>query len=77
MLYIKDVFEVWQTDSLFKLIDQGKLLHENDGLVFTVNDCPYYAGTCQEIVKWKPSHMNTIDFRAKNHHDDVWSLCTV
>jgi mRNA guanylyltransferase len=40
----------------------GVLLHENDGLIFTIDACPYYPGTCEEIVKWKPPHMNTIDF---------------
>jgi mRNA guanylyltransferase len=52
---------------LFKLIDdkKGILVHENDGLIYTVNECPYYPGTCDEIMKWKPSHMNTIDFEFK------------
>jgi hypothetical protein len=64
MLYMKDVFEVWEVQNLKHLVDEekGLLLHENDGLIFTVEAVPYYPGTCQEIVKWKPSHMNTIDF---------------
>ena len=39
MLYMKDMFEVWQTQHLFKLIDEkkGLLMHENDGLIFTVD----------------------------------------
>lgn len=41
---------------------KGILLHENDGLIFTVDACPYYPGTCDEIIKWKPPHMNTVDF---------------
>jgi mRNA guanylyltransferase len=44
------------------LIENGILVHENDGLIFTVDKCPYYPGTCKEIIKWKPPHMNTIDF---------------
>jgi mRNA guanylyltransferase len=39
-----------------------KLMHGNDGLIFTMNACPYYPGTCQEILKWKPKSLNTIDF---------------
>ena len=64
MLYMKDMFEVWETPDLFKLIDpeKGLLMHENDGLIFTINACPYYPGTCNEIIKWKPPHMNTIDY---------------
>ena len=62
MIYMKDMFEVWEVKSLFRLIDAEMLMHENDGLIFTQDCCPYYPGTCTEIVKWKPPHMNTIDF---------------
>lgn len=81
MLYMKDVFEVWQTPDLFKLIDpeKGLLMHENDGLIFTVDACPYYPGTCNEIIKWKPPHMNSIDFEMKPlgqfRGDRIWGLC--
>ena len=63
-IYQKDVFEIWQTPYLFEMIDHkdGVLLHENDGLIFTIDACPYYPGTCEQIIKWKPPHMNTIDF---------------
>lgn len=59
------MFEVWDTKSILKLIDSGTLRHENDGIIFTVDACPYYPGTCEEIVKWKPPVLNTIDFRIK------------
>jgi mRNA guanylyltransferase len=61
------VFEVWQVPFIFEMIDheKGILLHENDGLIFTIDACPYYPGTCEEIVKWKPPHMNTVDFELK------------
>ena len=67
MLYMKDVFEVWQVPNLFDLIhpNKGLLMHENDGLIFTVDACPYYPGTCPEIIKWKPAHLNSIDFELK------------
>lgn len=80
---MKDVFEVWQTPHLFKLIDHstGILLHENDGLIFTVDQCPYYSGTCTEIMKWKPPHMNTIDFQLiegiKIGEEKLWGLCVM
>ena len=39
------------------------LPHANDGVIFTKNkDAPYYSGTNNDIVKWKPPHLNTIDF---------------
>ena len=77
---MKDMFEVWQTPYLFKLIDHdsGILLHENDGLIFTVDQCPYYPGTCEEIMKWKPPHMNTVDFLIERgpeiKGDILWGL---
>ena len=38
------------------------LSHENDGLIFTRDDAPYRPGTTEDILKWKPSSMNSVDF---------------
>jgi mRNA guanylyltransferase len=58
---MKDMFEAKDTKVLFEKI-LNKLSHENDGLIYTKECCPYYPGTCKDILKWKPKHLNTIDF---------------
>jgi mRNA guanylyltransferase len=60
-LFLKDLFSPKSIPFLFQNIIP-KLSHENDGLIFTENKCPYYPGTCDSIIKWKPIHLNTIDF---------------
>lgn len=40
-----------------------KVTHEKDGLIFQPVDAPYTGGTCHEILKWKPPHLNSVDFR--------------
>jgi len=61
---MKDVFKACDTPTIFSHLIP-KLPHENDGIIFTKNKCPYYPGTCSEILKWKEKHLNTIDFTLK------------
>ncbi|CAH0726426.1 unnamed protein product, partial [Brenthis ino] len=41
------------------------LKHEPDGLIFQPSQTGYMAGTCPDVLKWKPSDMNSIDFKLK------------
>lgn len=51
--YIQDAKKTWDL----------KVTHEKDGLIFQPVSAPYVGGTCHNILKWKPPHLNSIDFR--------------
>ncbi len=42
---------------------KASLGHEPDGLVFQPCDRPYVAGRDDQILKWKPSSHNSVDFK--------------
>lgn len=46
-----------------------KVSHEKDGLIFQPLKAPYLGGTCPHILKWKPPHLNSIDFRIRICHE--------
>ncbi len=64
ILMLKDIFKEQDTDKIFDLV-LSKLPHENDGLILTKQIFPYYPGTTEDILKWKPKHLNTIDFEVR------------
>ncbi|KAJ3417140.1 Dcp1p-Dcp2p decapping enzyme complex alpha subunit [Chytridiales sp. JEL 0842] len=43
--------------------EMANLKHKSDGVIFTSKDAPYTIGTCDKMLKWKPSDENTVDFR--------------
>ncbi|KAJ3166842.1 Dcp1p-Dcp2p decapping enzyme complex alpha subunit [Geranomyces variabilis] len=49
--------------------DITKQKHGNDGLIFTSVNLPYTAGTCPQILKWKPPELSTVDFQIKVDYD--------
>uniref|UniRef100_A0A7R9V957 mRNA guanylyltransferase n=1 Tax=Chlamydomonas euryale TaxID=1486919 RepID=A0A7R9V957_9CHLO len=40
-----------------------QLSHEADGLILQPAEDPYKALTCNELLKWKFAHLNSVDFR--------------
>ena len=60
-VFVKDFFDVCHSSTVVFPLGQ-RLRHECDGLIFTPVNDPYRPGTCQRLLKWKPAHMNTVDF---------------
>lgn len=62
---MKDFFELKDTHKFFATKFQKALAHEIDGLIFQPVKMGYIAGRCDEVLKWKPSTHNSVDFRLK------------
>ena len=61
-LQLKKMEVPYASEMMFREI-LPNLPHGNDGLIFTCKSTPYVAGTDVHILKWKPPHENTIDFK--------------
>ena len=56
----------WDLSQTRKLLDGDfckNLLHETDGLIFQPLNDVYKFGQCNEVLKWKPPELNTVDFK--------------
>ncbi|KAL6059021.1 mRNA guanylyltransferase [Balamuthia mandrillaris] len=63
-LRLKDFFEIKYLPYVFKEVIPH-LHHQNDGIIFTPVRFPYTPGTCKQMLKWKPSAINSVDFELK------------
>eukprot|EP00922_Rhytidocystis_sp_ex-Travisia-forbesii_P055142 GHVS01081665.1.p1 GENE.GHVS01081665.1~~GHVS01081665.1.p1 ORF type:complete len:538 (-),score=116.90 GHVS01081665.1:296-1909(-) len=61
-IYLKDFFDIWDVEDIYQF--SGRLPHLSDGIIFTPVRLPYTPGTCHQLLKWKPPHLNTVDFSA-------------
>jgi mRNA-capping enzyme len=62
---LKDFWDVTQAKSLLGEKFAKQLSHEPDGLIFQPEQEPYVCGRCDEVLKWKPSEQNSVDFLLK------------
>lgn len=67
----KEAFSVrakpfWDVSVARKLLDghfASQVSHEVDGLVFQPVPDAYMPGRCQDVLKWKPPDLNSVDFK--------------
>lgn len=57
----KDFYNLSATEKVMNM-NTG---HEHDGLIFQPIPLPYTGGQCDHILKWKPPHLNSIDFKCQ------------
>jgi mRNA-capping enzyme len=61
----KDFWDVAMTKNLLSEKFTQKLGHEPDGLIFQPKMEPYVCGRYDDVLKWKPSELNSVDFQLK------------
>ncbi|KAG6444076.1 mRNA-capping enzyme [Manduca sexta] len=62
---LKQFWDLTMSEKLLGEKFAKTLLHEPDGLIFQPSNEPYVAGACEDVLKWKPGHMNSVDFKLK------------
>ncbi|CDJ37835.1 mRNA capping enzyme, putative [Eimeria tenella] len=77
-IYLKDFFEIFDLNSIRCL--SLRLPHPSDGIIFTPVAPPYITGTSPLLLKWKPPHLNTVDFSVEPVYDlngipQIFILC--
>jgi mRNA-capping enzyme len=59
----KQFYPLADTRKLLSDEFKKQLPHGIDGLIFQPVDVPYAGGRCDTMLKWKPSELNSVDFR--------------
>lgn len=60
---VKPFYDIQYARNLLGEKFAKQLTHPPDGLIFQPVDDPYKYGTSDQVLKWKPSSMNSIDFK--------------
>lgn len=60
---LKDFWDVMYARSLLGEKFAKQLSHEPDGLIFQPGMEPYTCGRCDDVLKWKPGELNSVDFK--------------
>lgn len=64
----KEFWPISMADYLMKKFIPASVCHEADGLILQpwVGDRSHYIpNTCEEVLKWKYAHLNSVDFRLR------------
>lgn len=61
----KEFWPITQAANLLGEKFASTLSHEPDGLIFQPSKEPYKSGSCEDVLKWKPVELNSVDFRLK------------
>jgi len=61
----KEFYDVSEAHKLMGPQFTASLAHEPDGLIFQPSSEPYKGGRDDEVLKWKPACMNSVDFKLK------------
>ncbi|KAK2196612.1 bifunctional Thioredoxin-like superfamily/mRNA capping enzyme [Babesia duncani] len=67
-IYLKDFYSIRDVKAIEKLIKV--IPHLSDGLIFTPVAKKYTPGTFDDLLKWKPPHLNTVDFSVDVIYDE-------
>ena len=62
----KEFWRLDQAENLMNTFIPQKVLHEADGLIlqpWAGDRSHYIPNTCDEVLKWKFAHLNSVDFR--------------
>ena len=64
----KEFWPVQMAEHIVNVFIPERVSHEADGLIFQpwVGDrSQYIPNTCEEVLKWKYAHLNSVDFRLR------------